>query len=49
MKKESGGGFFLDSGIDDHLPGIGLIGGVGKIADMVRIWEASGPLISLGS
>jgi hypothetical protein len=31
------------------LPGVALIGGAGKIADMDWIWEVFGPVISIGS
>jgi hypothetical protein len=35
MKKASAGGFFPDSGIDDHLPFNGIIDGAVKIPDMI--------------
>jgi hypothetical protein len=32
--------------ITDHLPKVGIIGETEKIADMLRIWEVLGALIS---
>jgi hypothetical protein len=33
----------------DYLPGVALIGGAGKIADMIRIWKVFGFVINVGS
>jgi hypothetical protein len=35
--------------MNDILPRIALIGGAGKIADMIWIWKVFGSVISFGS